>query len=88
MTTTNPNTTSVVWIVSLRVGHETLPRLQPGFLTEREKLPPGAVNHATTTAAPISPPSTISTAQHDCQIAEVVIAPHSGDHQRDRQCRS
>ena len=38
MTTTNANTTGVVWIVSLRVGHDTRAGFLPGFLREGEEL--------------------------------------------------
>src|SRR5208282_1232311 len=60
MITTNANTTAVVWIVSLRVGQDTLLASCHASWLNANNSRPGAVNQATT-PAPTNPPSTIST---------------------------
>src|SRR5208283_3003876 len=60
MITTNANTTAVVWIVSLRVGQDTLLASCQASWPKANNSRPGAVNQATT-PAPMSPPSTMST---------------------------
>ena len=61
MTTTNANTTPVVCIVSLRVGHDTRLGFLPRFLREREELLARRRRPGDTAPAASSPPSTIST---------------------------
>ena len=68
MTTTNANTIAVVWIVSLRVGHDTRPASAHASCANAKNSLPGADSHATPAAAR-SPPSTIST-RSTCAVSE------------------
>ena len=60
MITTKANTIAVVCIVSLRVGHDTLPASAHASCANTKNCLPGSESHATTPAA-TRPPSTIST---------------------------
>ena len=67
MTTTKANTIAVVWIVSLRVGHDTFAASCHASCANANNSFPGAVNQATPAAAS-NPPRTIST-RNTCAIS-------------------
>src|SRR5262249_35685807 len=60
ITTTNANTTAVVWIVSFRVGHDTRPASCHDSWAKTKNSLPGADVQATPAAAS-RPPTTINT---------------------------
>ena len=73
MTTTNANTISVVWIVSLRVGHDTRPASAHDSCANAKNSLPGCDSHATPRAGEQSADDH-QDAQHERGVGEVVIA--------------
>ena len=82
MTTTNANTIAVVWIVSLRVGHDTRPDSCQASWAKAKNSLPGAENHATT-AARAEPAEDHQHPVEQRRLGEAIVGDDAGEHAGD-----